>query len=862
MYAFEGASKLKYIEPVDGLLSIGNYAFSGCANLEYLYLPDTVTSYGTNIFQNCKKLTAECKEYSFATIYCIDAGVPVEFIGESFASHPSLCLDRNSTYYVANTVGALSNGYVTMNLAYRYKENAASGITNQSLSIRIPSDMTLIEKTLKLDGNTLTGYDYSNNLLTVSLSNTSGSISYSLKPTGDSTVTTYAVMNFKQNGAATKEVIGIINERLPLLTIQADDEVNSATIAVSGIGTAEKDVNLYVDGALAGTARTNKSGSYSIRITIPSAANYATYTITAKSTDALGNETSASKDVLYSVGAPVLQSFTMGYGGNAYDIMALGRTKPTVTFSSANSFSFDVKFSNSDQIEKVYVCSTRSNVTKRMEATWNSATKTYQASGYFDSSNKSYVPGSITVEYTQVADKINFSTGIDYTSAKYVNGASEPIKGMLRGKVKDCVEDLVSTDKELSGVIKMVDADALLDFSILTDVIPSYLDPSNAGQYGYEVMEDDYGAKLYLKVAEYGEDKVRGKIIDFAHDKLTDFLIEGKHINAAYNVDSYFSFVEVLGYTNKLVTWDNNRISINEAKQAILSSSMSAEQQAEALKKLDYASKSNNGVVAAMAMQILLSAAGIAIPFPASLILPLVSMQSSAYVKDVLGQFSFLDAAQSEGVLFNFIWKIDPSGYVYDDETNERLAGVTTTVYWIPFEVKDENTTPSQSEYGTLWNASEWDQFNPIITDSEGHYAWDVPEGWWRVKYEKEGYAAIWSDWMTVPPVQTDVNIGMTSTTLADYAVKFVSNTKTSTTGSLTNNTASTVSVVFIVAAYNSSGKMVACNTVEKNLAVAKSVNLTVSYKESDKVSCIKAFVVRSGIMAPLREAWSKDMAA
>lgn len=31
----------------------------------------------------------------------------------------------------------------------------------------------------------------------------------------------------------------------------------------------------------------------------------------------------------------------------------------------------------------------------------------------------------------------------------------------------------------------------------------------------------------------------------------------------------------------------------------------------------------------------------------------------------------------------------------------------------------------------------------------------------WRVKCEKEGYQTRWSDWMTVPPVQTDINIAM-----------------------------------------------------------------------------------------------------
>ena len=179
-----------------------------------------------------------------------------------------------------------------------------------------------------------------------------------------------------------------------------------------------------------------------------------------------------------------------------------------------------------------------------------------------------------TTASSQAKTPIQFSGTIDYGAARYVNGASTPIKNVLNGKLHDCIEDLVSTDKQLSGIIKMVDVDAQLDFNILTDIIPSYLDPSNAGQYGYEVMEDDYGAKLYLKVAEYGEDKVRGEIIDFTKDKLTTFLIDGKHISAAENIDSYFSFVEVLGYADKLITWDNNRVSLEDARQAVLASSM------------------------------------------------------------------------------------------------------------------------------------------------------------------------------------------------------------------------------------------------------------------------------------------------
>ena len=194
-------------------------------------------------------------------------------------------------------------------------------------------------------------------------------------------------------------------------------------------------------------------GSYSANITIPDPVNYSTYQITASALYN-GETFSAQTSVQYYAGAPVVQSFVMSYNGDSYNLSSLGSTKPIVTFDSGEPFRFDIRFSNPDQIEKVYICSTRSNVTKRMEAVWNENTKSYIAEGYFDPSNKSYVPGTISAQYSKVRDKLSFETGVDYSSEKYVNGASSPIKAVLDGKVKDCVEDLVSTDNSLSGVIK------------------------------------------------------------------------------------------------------------------------------------------------------------------------------------------------------------------------------------------------------------------------------------------------------------------------------------------------------------------------------------------------------------------------
>ena len=865
-HAFSGCSNLRYIAVPYAITSIGDNAFSNCGRLRLLYMPTSRdVDLGSNIFSGCGKLTVECEEYSFVTVYCIKQGISVQFISSNLHNTESLRLSREATYYMANTVGAMSNGYITMNLAYAYK-SGVSGITKQTLELYLPDNATLIEKTLRLNGKVLSGYDLENNVLTISLQETSGRLSFNLQPTGDKTLTSYAIMDFTENGTAKREIIGIINENIPILSIFANETTDSAQFTVTGVGPADANIDIYIDSAKAATAHSTKGGSYSASVTLPSASDYTTYTVSAKAQTKDGIAVSAATSILYCSGSPELKAFTMKYSGNTYDVLKLGTAKPAVTFTPGTAFSFDAKFSNAEKIDKVYVCSTRSNVTKRIEAKWNEATQTYQATGLFDPSNPSYIPGTITVQYSQAKTPIQFSGTIDYGAARYVNGASTPIKNVLNGKLHDCIEDLVSTDKQLSGIIKMVDVDAQLDFNILTDIIPSYLDPSNAGQYGYEVMEDDYGAKLYLKVAEYGEDKVRGEIIDFTKDKLTTFLIDGKHISAAENIDSYFSFVEVLGYADKLITWDNNRVSLEDARQAVLASSMGEAEKAAALKRLETASKANNGVVAAMGLSIILTAAGITLPFPCGLILPLLSMQNSSYVESILGEFGFLSASESAGAAFSFRWKIDPSGYVYDVSDNSRLSGVTATAYWIEYTDADSDDSfwdhaPSSTEYGTKWDASDWDEINPLTTDANGAYSWDVPKGWWRVKYEKEGYDTVWSDWMPVPPVQENVNIGMTASTVIEkYALDAVSSSATSTTVTLTNNTASSVSVQYILAAYTADGQMVASSTVASDLQSQKSIKLTVQYSAKDQVSWVSAFVLQAGTLQPLRAVWKKAL--
>lgn len=101
----------------------------------------------------------------------------------------------------------------------------------------------------------------------------------------------------------------------------------------------------------------------------------------------------------------------------------------------------------------------------------------------------------------------------------------------------------------------------------------------------------------------------------------------------------------------------------------------------------------------------------------------------------------------------------DPSGYVYEAVSSNRLPDVTATIY---SKSQKEDMYGDMHDIITKWNAVPYYQVNPQQTDANGIYAWDVPEGLWQVKYEKQGYETQLSQWLPVPPPQLDINVGMT----------------------------------------------------------------------------------------------------
>lgn len=95
---------------------------------------------------------------------------------------------------------------------------------------------------------------------------------------------------------------------------------------------------------------------------------------------------------------------------------------------------------------------------------------------------------------------------------------------------------------------------------------------------------------------------------------------------------------------------------------------------------------------------------------------------------------------------------------MYEAVPENRVEGVQASIYYK--ETKEDMYGDPYEEI-VLWNAEEYAQQNPLFTDENGMYRWDVPQGLWQVKFEKDGYVTAYSDWLPVPPPQLEVNIGI-----------------------------------------------------------------------------------------------------
>jgi uncharacterized protein YjdB len=127
-----------------------------------------------------------------------------------------------------------------------------------------------------------------------------------------------------------------------------------------------------------------------------------------------------------------------------------------------------------------------------------------------------------------------------------------------------------------------------------------------------------------------------------------------------------------------------------------------------------------------------------------------ISGWSGAGLKTITATVTTTDGRTLTFIIAEVTVLVDPSGFVKDAETDDRLEGVTVIC-----EVLNGSTWDK-------WNAELYGQVNPQITDTNGNYGWMVPAGTYRVRAVKEGFGGNISSNVVIPPVRTDVNFALT----------------------------------------------------------------------------------------------------
>ncbi len=131
---------------------------------------------------------------------------------------------------------------------------------------------------------------------------------------------------------------------------------------------------------------------------------------------------------------------------------------------------------------------------------------------------------------------------------------------------------------------------------------------------------------------------------------------------------------------------------------------------------------------------------------------------SGSGLKEVTATVRTTDGRALTYIIVEVTVLIDPSGIITDAETGNPIVGATVTC-------EKYITT---SGIWTTWTTDPT-QANPQLTDTTGHYGWNVEEGTYRVVATKTGYTPFRTtdstdaniNTITILPVRTDIDFAM-----------------------------------------------------------------------------------------------------
>ncbi len=688
----------------------------------------------------------------------------------------------DNTSFTVNKPSIVAGNYLTLTGRIDFKPAYATSVSNVQMIVDLPESCEFVENSVMV-GNSTSSYTLNGNRITIPMTRYTDRVRFCIIPTLGGEYAPSAFAQFDIDGETVTQPIGSANYTAKDLSISVPSTVAKTAIPVSGTAIGRSEVEIYDNGVLIGQTISLANGTWATTCELNEAKNMSIHTIMARTKSKLGIELqSESVECQYNKYAIEVKSVTMINTAHTASNLDLHEYITIFDFQNPPSaipaywywpnypdFTFFIDFTNNDTTaikDVVLNVFTDDKNVVHLRPHYDEDKNLYVVSEKFNSYS---LPCNVSVDF-----KNDFMAEID----------SEYIISCMPDRVLNGNYE-IDKDSENEKSFLLVDyyGKALLYHNILFENFDNLVLKRRIEGVGAELFVETDSSVVYIyndnSIVFYENkeriDRVDAFVIpeelDFwqkfcNHDNLSKIRSSYNNMTRKATQEDPFKseIVDPLGW---LRDWPLRNL-IAEARRKYPCAS---EEEKEYLKQAIRDLRKGCAFLGAGAVS--------------NTIATTTSITGGDVYGSVSNGMSFGGGADGITANANY-WKNyihslkecdgggltggaapvtpdvpnvkDPSGYVYEGVASNRIEGVTATAY---YKEMVEDMYGDLHENIVKWDASEYAQENPLFTNEYGMYAWDVPNGLWQVKFEKEGYETTYSEWLPVPPPQLDINIAM-----------------------------------------------------------------------------------------------------
>lgn len=730
--------------------------------------------------------------------------------------------------FTASTAEAVPGSIVTLRAGFRYAATQTySDPRNLKLIMTVPDEASLVADSTVIKmvyGSSPAILDAGADRIELDFGNAA------TQPGGIEGVATYQVrlgdqpawpstgarawVQYLGSGGSWYEEIGAATIKVPYITITAPGSTVTRDILVSGRAPAGVAVSVYDNGFYLGEATASNYGTWRANVVLPDLGRKAIHFLTAQFLNGEEVMTSRAVSVTYDPDKPYITSVTMYQQDGRH--ITFEPTKGVASFPyvyvPGMAFTFEIKFNDNDKVQNVEI---RSDSGARLNAAYDAKNQVYVASGPLTSgysywNSGGYLPGSIYISFKnkpqpyQPAPMPPENVLRSYMSPAWRDATVTVAGSGSAGAAAFTAQANTVTFPQ--ATIALGESGGKMNVTFSVTALPDFT-PENYTAYSYEGMPTVYNLTSFI-----GDD-ANGRA-HFSISAIVPMSALEPAVAQALRAQSgaEHAMVKVMGETPL-----DGGLGVADLYDTIKSGFDFKETMDQLGAFLDSASSCSSShnqyyrdmadLLAQQAMTNLcikysMQLGGMALAATGVGAIGTIAVWGISNILTEVGnakweqRFNDLktelandedckrdddddddddnnddnndnnddnDNSDKKDKVTDPKWILDPSGYVYEALPANRVEDVQTTIL-----EKD----PVTGEL-TVWDAVWYEQENPLYTDAEGRYGWDVPEGDWQVVYEKDGYETTSSEVMHVPPPRMDVNVGIVS--LQPPAVKTVS---------------------------------------------------------------------------------------